>query len=156
MIKIGFEKEKMRTEEKGKNSGRGESLIESLISMFLIAVVIAPISDIFLKTYRLNVKVDRRNTEISENHNILELLRTKSYKEIEALEGEHRVDGISDFYTKFNIDIKYRIMRGGKEERDSKITIRKTENYYIGSNGQKEYIFEIYIDDIKSFYFPEI
>lgn len=156
MKKIGFKKGKMRTKEKGKNSGKGESLIESLISMFLIATVIAPVSDIFLKTYRLNIEVDKKNSKISENRNILELLKTKSYKEIEALEGEYRMDSISDFYTKFNIDLKYRIIKDGKEKRNRKVIIRKTKNYYIDSNGQREHIFEIYIDDIRSFYFPEI
>ena len=97
MIKIELQKERVRNR---KNRKKGESLIESLISMFFVVAVILPVSDIFLKTYKLNIKVNRENEIISENRNMAELLKTKTYKEIEGFEGEYEINSVNDFYTK--------------------------------------------------------
>ena len=40
---------------------RGETLIESLISMFFVTVAIIPIANLFLKTFQTDVKVDDLN-----------------------------------------------------------------------------------------------
>ena len=42
------------------------------------------------------------------------------------------------------------------QNKKRKIEIKKSENYYINNDGEKEYIFEIYVDSIKDFYFPQI
>ena len=153
MIKIEIQKERVRNR---KNRKKGESLIESLISMFFVVAVILPVSDIFLKTYKLNIKVNRENEIISENRNMAELLKTKTYKEIEGFEGEYEINSVNDFYTKFSIEEKYRILKDDRETRTLKISIKKTENYYINNSGEKEYIFEIQADKIRNFYFPNI
>ena len=44
-----------------KRKNKGESLVESLISMFFIITVLVPVSDIFLKTFKISVKADKKN-----------------------------------------------------------------------------------------------
>ena len=85
-----------------------------------------------------------------------ELLKTKTYKEIEGFEGEYEINSVNDFYTKFSIEEKYRILKDDRETRTLKISIKKTENDYINNSGEKEYIFEIQADKIRNFYFPNI
>ena len=36
------------------------------------------------------------------------------------------------------------------------VEIKRTEGYFVNELGQKEYIFEINIDKIKDYYFPNI
>ena len=135
---------------------KGESLIESIISMFFIVTVIVPVSNLLLKTYSLNTKIDKENETISENKNTIEIIKTKTYEEIEMLEGDYEISNINEFYHKFHIDTKYRLFKNIKEKKKRKIEIKKSENYYINNDGEKEYIFEIYVDSIKDFYFPQI
>ena len=66
------------------------------------------------------------------------------------------ISNINEFYHKFHIDTKYRLFKNIKENKKRKIEIKKSENYYINNDGEKEYIFEIYVDSIKDFYFPQI
>ena len=135
---------------------KGESLIESIISMFFIVTVIVPVSNLLLKTYSLNTKIDKENETISENKNTIEIIKTKTYEEIEMLEGDYEISNINEFYHKFHIDTKYRLFKNIKENKKRKIEIKKSENYYINNDGEKEYIFEIYVDNMKDFYFPRI
>ena len=64
----------------GKNSG--EMLIESLLSMFFIVSVLFPIANIFLKTFRVNVKSDGEKKSNLQSENMLELLRSVDYLRI--------------------------------------------------------------------------
>ena len=43
-----------------KRKNKGESLVESLISMFFIITVLVPVSDIFLKTFKISIKLIRK------------------------------------------------------------------------------------------------
>ena len=40
---------------------RGETLIESLISMFFVTVIIVPVANLFLQTFKTDIKVDNLN-----------------------------------------------------------------------------------------------
>ena len=59
-----------------KNSG--ETLVESLISMFFVTVAIVPISNLFLKTFRTDVRVDDLNVRSVNIENMIEILKAKN------------------------------------------------------------------------------
>ena len=90
---------------------KGESLIESIISMFFIVTVIVPVSNLLLKTYSLNTKIDKENETISENKNTIEIIKTKTYEEIEMLEGDYEISNINEFYHKFHMRFCFNIKR---------------------------------------------
>ena len=51
---------------------KGETLIESLLSIFFVAVVLTPVSNLILKTFRTDSKIDRKNIFNMETENISE------------------------------------------------------------------------------------
>ena len=135
---------------------KGETLVESLLSIFFIAVVLTPVSNLILKTFRTDSKIDRKNIFNMETENISEILKTKDYAFLYSHIGKYVIQNKNDFYSKFAIEGKYQILKdkaaGGKRE----LEIKATENYYLNEKGEKEHILEITIDRKKDYYFPEI
>lgn len=138
----------------GKNSG--EMLVESLISMFFIVSVLFPMANIFLKTFRINVKSDNEKNSNLQSENMLELLKNIDYLRIFNFQGKYDIKGMKEFYSRFTIDDKYRILGNDSFEKNKKVKISSTEYYYVNENNEKEYIFEIEVDGIKRYYFPKI
>ena len=145
-----------------KNSG--ETLVESLISMFFVTVAIVPISNLFLKTFRTDVKVDDLNVRSVNIENMIEILKAKKYNEILNFIGKHEILKVEDFYNKFSVEKNYQILKKLEQRQDKKgklendkvnIEIKRTEGYFVNELGAKEYIFEINIDKIKDYYFPD-
>ena len=146
-----------------KNSG--ETLVESLISMFFVTVAIVPISNLFLKTFRTDVRVDDLNVRNVNIENMIEILKAKKYNEILNFIGKHEILKVEDFYNKFSVEKNYQILKKLEQRQDKKgklendkvnIEIKRTEGYFVNELGAKEYIFEINIDKIKDYYFPNI
>ena len=135
---------------------KGETLVESLLSIFFVAVVLTPVSNLILKTFRTDSKIDRKNIFNTETENISEILKTKDYAFLYSRIGKYVIQNKNDFYSKFAIEGKYQILKdiaaGGKRE----LEIKATENYYLNEKGEKEHILEITIDRKKDYYFPEI
>jgi len=135
---------------------KGETLVESLLSIFFVAVVLTPVSNLILKTFRTDSKIDRKNIFNMETENMSEILKTKDYAFLYSHIGKYVIQNKNDFYSKFAIEGKYQILKdiaaGGKRE----LEIKATENYYLNEKGEKEYIMEITIDRKKDYYFPEI
>ena len=145
-----------------KNSG--ETLVESLISMFFVTVAIVPISNLFLKTFRTDVRVDDLNVRNVNIENMIEILKAKKYNEILNFIGKHEILKVEDFYNKFSVEKNYQILKKLERRQDKKgklendkvnIEIKRTEGYFVNELGAKEYIFEINIDKIKDYYFPD-
>ena len=145
-----------------KNSG--ETLVESLISMFFVTLAIVPISNLFLKTFRTDVKVDDLNVRNVNIENMIEILKAKKYNEILNFIGKHEILKVEDFYNKFSVEKNYQILKKLEQRQDKKgklendkvnIEIKRTEGYFVNELGAKEYIFEINVDKIKDYYFPD-
>ena len=145
-----------------KNSG--ETLVESLISMFFVTVAIVPISNLFLKTFRTDVKVDDLNVRSVNIENMIEILKAKKYNEILNFIGKHEILKVEDFYNKFSVEKNYQILKKLEQRQDKKgkiendkvnIEIKRAEGYFVNELGAKEYIFEINVDKIKDYYFPD-
>ena len=145
-----------------KNSG--ETLVESLISMFFVTVAIVPILNLFLKTFRTDVKVDDLNVRSVNIENMIEILKAKKYNEILNFIGKHEILKVEDFYNKFSVEKNYQILKKLEQRQDKKgklendkvnIEIKRTEGYFVNELGAKEYIFEINVDKIKDYYFPD-
>lgn len=145
-----------------KNSG--ETLVESLISMFFVTVAIVLISNLFLKTFRTDVKVDDLNVRSVNIENMIEILKAKKYNEILNFIGKHEILKVEDFYNKFSVEKNYQILKKLEQRQDKKgkiendkvnIEIKRTEGYFVNELGAKEYIFEINVDKIKDYYFPD-
>ena len=135
---------------------KGETLVESLLFIFFVAVVLTPVSNLILKTFKTDSKIDRKNIFNMETENISEILKTKDYAFLYSHIGKYVIQNKNDFYSKFAIEGKYQILKdkaaGGKRE----LEIKATENYYLNEKGEKEHILEIIIDGKKDYYFPEI
>ncbi len=126
---------------------RGETLVESLLSMFFIVVILVPVSNIFLKSYKIDKKLNSINIDNEIKNNMIELIKTKNNVEIMRLIGEYEVNNIGDFYNKFFIENRYRIIKNDLYKK-VKITIKEVKNPTV-ENIKK---IEIKIDEIKGKY----
>ena len=146
-----------------KNSG--ETLIESLISMFFVTVIIVPVANLFLQTFKTDIKVDNLNEKNVNIENMAEILKAKKYNEIVNFIGKYEISKVDDFYNRFAIEKKYQFLKKLEQKRDKRgkfqedkinLEIKRADGYFMNEFGQKEYIFEINIDKIKDYYFPNI
>lgn len=144
---------------------RGETLIESLISMFFVTVIIVPVANLFLQTFKTDIKVDNLNEKNVNIENIAEILKAKKNNEIVNFIGKYEISKVDDFYNRFAIEKKYQFLKKLEQKLDKKgkfqedkinLEIKKADGYFMNEFGQKEYIFEINIDKIKDYYFPNI
>ena len=144
---------------------RGETLIESLISMFFVTVIIVPVANLFLQTFKTDIKVDNLNEKNVNIENMAEILKAKKYNEIVNFIGKYEISKVEDFYNRFGIEKKYQFLkkleqkpdkRGKFQEDKINLEIKRADGYFMNEFGQKEYIFEINIDKIKDYYFPNI
>lgn len=144
---------------------RGETLIESLISMFFVTVIIVPFANLFLQTFKTDIKVDNLNEKNVNIENMAEILKAKKYNEIVNFIGKYEISKVEDFYNRFAIEKKYQFLkkleqkpdkRGKFQEDKINLEIKRADAYFMNEFGQKEYIFEINIDKIKDYYFPNI
>ena len=135
---------------------KGETLVESLLSIFFVAVVLTPVSNLILKTFRTDSKIDRKNIFNMETENISEILKTKDYAFLYSRIGKYIIQNKNDFYSKFGIEGKYQMLQDTVASAKRELEIKATENYYLNEKGEKEYILEITIDGKKDYYFPEI
>ena len=144
---------------------RGETLIESLISMFFVTVIIVPVANLFLQTFKTDIKVDNLNEKNVNIENMAEILKAKKYNEIVNFIGKYEISKVEDFYNRFAVEKKYQVLKHLEQKRDKKgkfqedkinLEIKKADGYFMNEFGQKEYIFEINIDKIKDYYFPNI
>ena len=143
----------------------GETLIESLISMFFVTVIIVPVANLFLQTFKTDIKVDNLNEKNVNIENMAEILKAKKYNEIVNFTGKYEISKVEDFYNRFAIEKKYQFLKKLEQKRDKRgkfqedkinLEIKRTDGYFMNEFGQKEYIFEINIDKIKDYYFPNI
>ena len=143
----------------------GETLIESLISMFFVTVIIVPFANLFLQTFKTDIKVDNLNEKNVNIENMAEILKAKKYNEIVNFTGKYEISKVEDFYNRFAIEKKYQFLKKLEQKLDKKgkfqedkinLEIKKADGYFMNEFGQKEYIFEINIDKIKDYYFPNI
>ena len=144
---------------------RGETLIESLISMFFVTVIIVPFANLFLQTFKTDIKVDNLNEKNVNIENMAEILKAKKYNEIVNFIGKYEISKVDDFYNRFAIEKKYQFLKKLEQKLDKKgkfqedkinLEIKKADGYFMNEFGQKEYIFEINIDKIRDYYFPNI
>ena len=135
---------------------KGETLVESLLSIFFAVIVLTPVSNLILKTFRTDSKIDRKNIFNMEAENMSEILKTKDYVFLYSRIGKHVIQNKNDFYSKFAIEGKYQILKESVTGKSRNLEIKATENYYLNEKGEKEYILEIIIDGKKDYYFPEI
>ena len=135
---------------------KGETLVESLLSIFFAVIVLTPVSNLILKTFRTDSKIDRKNIFNMETENMSEILKTKDYAFLYSRIGKYIIQNKNDFYSKFAIEGKYQMLKESITEKSRNLEIKATENYYLNEKGEKEYILEIIIDGEKDYYFPEI
>ena len=143
---------------------KGETLIESLISMFFVTVAIIPVSNLFLKTFQTDVKMDDLNKKNVSIENMIEIIKGKKYEEILNFSGKYEISKVDDFYNRFAVEKKYQILKNFEQRKDKKgkiqedkinVEIKRTDGYFVNETGEREYIFEINVDKIKDYYFPD-
>lgn len=123
-----------------KNRKKGETLIEGLISMFIVSLVLVPLSTVLTNTVKTNMKIDEKINSEQMVKNMFEIIKTK---ELESFLGEYNIKDVHDFYNNFNIDDKYKILSEKNIIKNLKISVEKI------NKGKKENFIKIKIDKIE-------
>ena len=125
---------------------KGETLIESLISMFFVTVAIIPVSNLFLKTFQTDVKVDDLNKKNVSIENMIEIIKGKKYEEILNFSGKYEISKVDDFYNRFAVEKKYQILKNFEQRKDKKgkiqedkinVEIKRTDGYFVNETGER-------------------
>ena len=98
----------------------GETLIESLISMFFVTVIIVSVANLFLQTFKTDIKVDNLNEKNVNIENMAEILKAKKYNEIVNFIGKYEISKVEDFYNRFAIGKKYQVLKKLEQKRDKR------------------------------------
>jgi len=78
--------------------------------------------------------------------------------------GKYEISKVDDFYNRFAVEKKYQILKNFEQRKDKKgkiqedkinVEIKRTDGYFVNETGESEYIFEINVDKIKDYYFPD-
>ena len=108
----------------------GETLIESLISMFFVTVIIVPVANLFLQTFKTDVKVDNLNEKNVNIENMAEILKAKKYNEIANFIGKYEISKVEDFYNRFAIEKKYQVLKKLEQKRDKRGKFQEDKIYF--------------------------
>ena len=128
---------------------KGSLLIENLLALLYITIVLLPFSHLYLKVFKTNILLEKKEHESVFLENISEYLENTRYQNIETKTGRKNFNSFKDFCTFFHLDCS--------ETKESEISninidIQKTDYYYLNKNLQKLFIFKI-ITDVKEFYY---
>lgn len=127
---------------------KAETLLESLISLFILSMVIIPVINSTTYARKVNYKISN-DMYFNENiKNILEDIKALDYEKIEVMQGEYIFDDIENLCLAFSLDSKYYHKIEGK----IKVKIEKSIYYY--NFNKKEYIFNISVNDYEEIYIP--
>ena len=131
---------------------KGETLIESLISMFFITIILLPISNLLLSTYKIDLKINNLYIEKINKKNLIEILKSKKNEELIFLVGEYHVKKVDEFYSKFKIDPKFHLLKEDFEN-NIKIKIIKNEEKYEENTIDDKWKIKIFVDEIEEIIF---
>jgi hypothetical protein len=110
---------------------------------------------LFLKTLKMNTKIDNVNLQNIEISNMIELIKVKKYEEMNNFSEKYEIASTDDFYNKFLIEKKYQILKNIDFTKNKiQIKIEKTDGFYLNEKGEKEYIFKIIANKMNDYYFP--
>lgn len=133
------------------NSRKGSLLIENLLALLYVTVVLLPFSHMYIRVFKTNILLEKKETESVFRENMLEYLENTEYKNIETKTGNRNFSTIEDFCVFFQLNCEE------SEKQDNfyiNIDIQKTDYYYLNKNLEKLYIFKITADKKIVYYMP--
>ena len=144
-----------------KSRKDGYLLVEILISMSIFSVLVFVIS-VFLKRIVIVEKAKKNNQKMYEKmyfsmDKIVLDIKNRDIRKF-SYEKENNDIFIRENLIVFKLnEIFYKIEyeKGKTQEEKINVEIKRTDEYFINESGKKEYIFEIKVDKIKDYYFPD-
>ncbi|WP_435308337.1 hypothetical protein [Sebaldella termitidis] len=130
---------------------RGSLLIENLLALLYITAVLLPFSHLYIKVFKTNILLEKKERESVFLENIAEYLENTEYQNLETKTGKKSFSSFKDFCNFFHLSY---FETKEKENTLINIDIQKTEYYYLNKNLQKLFIFKITTDTKELYYIP--
>ena len=95
---------------------------------------------------------------------MIEIIKAKKYEKILNFSGKYEISKVDDFYNRFAIEKNYQVLKNLEQRQDKNgkiqenkmnVEIKRTDGYFVNEYGNKMYVFEINIDKVKDYYFPD-
>lgn len=139
------------------NQNKGVSLVEVLVSIFIIAIIIGPFTGMFVQSSRVRDSISKQFKEIYSVRNEMEMLMSKDCVEAYGYNGVRKID---DFYIRTSIEpysVKtgsncfYIIVKNIEGARDEILVFTPNEHisFLLDQNGS---VFNIEIDITSTHY----
>ncbi len=132
---------------RNKYKNKGELLIESLVSLFIISIVLIPISKNICNSYRYIKKINMKIDSNMNNINLLEYLKSMEYEKLILFEGNKKYENIGEIIRDFEINNSYFF----DSKNSIEICIKKIE--YL--NEIEKWILSIRVGEYEEKYIPK-
>ena len=132
---------------------KGSLLIENLLALLYITIVLLPFSHLYIKVFKTNMLLEKKERESVFLENISEYLENTGYKNLETKTGKKSFNSFKDFCNFFHLSC---FETKEKENGLINIDIQKTEYYYLNKNLQKLFILKISTDIKELYYIPHL
>ena len=131
---------------------KGSILIENLLALLYISIVLVPISNVYIKLFKTNVSIEKKENEVIIYSNVVEYIENMEYKKLKGKTGSQNFNSLNDFFHFYQIE-NSKIIEN--KNTDISISIDATNNYYLNSKLQKLYILKLKINNKEYYYFPD-
>ncbi|MCP1226620.1 hypothetical protein [Sebaldella sp. S0638] len=133
------------------NNKTGSLLLENLLALLYITVVLLPFSHLYVKIFKTNMLLEKKEYESVLLENMAEYLENTEYQNIETKTGKRAFSSFKDFCSFFRLNCS---TADEKKNFHINIDIQKTDYYYLNRNFEKLFIFKITADTKEIYYVP--
>lgn len=130
---------------------KGSILIENLLALLYISIVLIPISNMYIKLFKTNISIEKKENESVILDNIIEYLENLEYKKLKEKNGSQNFNNLNDFFHFFQIE-NSKIIEN--REINLNLNIETTNYYYLNNQHQKLYILKLKLNNREYYYFP--
>ena len=132
---------------------KGSLLIENLLALLYITIVLLPFSHLYIKVFKTNLLLEKKEHESVFLENIQEYLENTGYQNLETKTGKKSFSSFKNFCNFYHLSC---FEAKEKENTLINIDIQKTEYHYLNKNLQKLFILRITTDIRELYYIPHL
>lgn len=139
---------------KRKKKNRGETLIESIMSLMILSISMLPINNSMMKIYETHKKINLKQYDKNYKKNIIEIIKSLDYNLIDGLAGKYSVGKLKDLEQILgNISFDFDDYSFSEK---IEISVTKLNSFYIDKNKEIKYIYLIKVGDMEDYYYPNL
>lgn len=133
---------------------KGETLVESILSIMILSCSMIPINDAIIKIYNSQKKINAFKYDENYKKNIIEIIKSIDYEKISKISGKYTISTIKDLENILGVNINGSENYIFKEQFEFSLT--KLNIKYIDKNKKEKNIYLIKLGDREDYYYPDL